>query len=148
MGATTETVAEDVAEDVADARATTPAVADIHGRQGDVYSADCPCRGLLDVVANKWAALAIGALEGGALRFGELQRRLAGVSPKVLTSTLRRLEGAGLVDREVLPEVPLHVEYSLTPDGLSVLGPVAALRTWAEAHYELATRPTGGSRVQ
>lgn len=103
--------------------------------RGDVYSAECPCRDLLDVVANKWAALVIGALAEGPQRFGVLQKRLQGVSPKVLTSTLRRLEGFGLIDREVFPSVPLHVEYSLTEAGQSALGPVFALREWAESHY-------------
>jgi DNA-binding HxlR family transcriptional regulator len=107
--------------------------------RGDVYSAECPCRDLLDAVANKWAALAIGALEEGPLRFGALQRQLQGVSPKVLTATLRRLESFDLVDREVIPAVPLHVEYSLTEAGRTALGPVFALRDWAESHYDLAT---------
>ena len=106
--------------------------------RGDVYSADCPCRDLLDVVANKWSALAIGALADGPVRFGALQRQLEGVSPKVLTATLRRLEGFGLVHREVIPAVPLHVEYTLTNAGLSALEPVFALREWAESNYQLA----------
>src|SRR5580704_4544502 len=61
----------------------------------DVYAAQCPCRAMLDLLANKWSALAIGAMEKGPRRFGELQRCLQGVSPKVLTRTLRRLEEAG-----------------------------------------------------
>ncbi|GAA4194523.1 hypothetical protein GCM10022288_30120 [Gryllotalpicola kribbensis] len=112
--------------------------------RGDVYSADCPCRDLLDVVANKWAALAIGALADGPVRFGELQRRLAGVSPKVLTATLRRLEAFGLIDRTVLPAVPLHVECELTDVGYSALGPVFALRQWADSHYEHARTVAAG----
>ena len=106
--------------------------------RGDVYSAECPCRDLLDVIANKWAALVIGALADGSVRFGALQRQLKGVSPKVLTSTLRRLEEFGLVDREVVPAVPLHVEYSLTETGRSAVEPVFALREWAESRYEFA----------
>lgn len=80
-----------------------------------MYSSQCPCRDLLDVVANKWSALAIGALAEGPLRFGELQRRLQGISPKVLTATLRRLEDHGLVHREVIPEVPSS--RGVLPDG-------------------------------
>lgn len=103
--------------------------------RGDVYSAECPCRDLLDVLANKWAALAIGALDAGTLRFGQIQRQLEGVSPKVLTATLRRLEDFGLVHREVIPAVPLHVEYSLTEVGRSAVEPVFLMRDWAESHY-------------
>ncbi len=120
------------------ARSTASGTADRGRTHGDVYSADCPCRDLLDVVANKWAALAIGALAEGTLRFGELQRRLQGVSPKVLTATLRRLEDFGLVHREVIPAVPLHVEYSLTEAGRSAVDPVFMLRDWAESRYALA----------
>lgn len=115
--------------------------------RGDVYSAECPCRDLLDVVANKWAALVIGALAEGPRRFGALQKQLGGISPKVLTSTLRRLEGFGLIDREVFPSVPLHVEYSLTDEGRSALGPVFALREWAESHYAHAASHATQSRT-
>ncbi|MEV8328565.1 MULTISPECIES: helix-turn-helix domain-containing protein [unclassified Kitasatospora] len=109
--------------------------------QHDVYAAQCPCRILLDLLANKWAALAIGALEDGPQRFGELQRRLQGVSPKVLTQTLRRLEDFGILDRTVYPVVPLHVEYSLTRLGQSAAVPLNALRSWVEENIDQAFRP-------
>jgi DNA-binding HxlR family transcriptional regulator len=105
----------------------------------DVYALQCPCRDVLDLLANKWAALAIGALEDGPLRFGELQRRLQGISPKVLTQTLRRLEESGFLHREVYPAVPLHVEYSLTDLGHGVSEPLAALRTWVETNLDQLT---------
>jgi len=105
------------------------------GVVGDVYSAACPCRALLDVVANKWAALVIGALADGPVRFGALQRRLDGVSAKVLTATLRRLERFGLIDRTVVPAVPLHVEYALTEIGQTAVAPVFALRRWADSQH-------------
>ncbi|MFJ1706624.1 winged helix-turn-helix transcriptional regulator [Kitasatospora sp. NPDC088346] len=107
----------------------------------DVYAAQCPCRALLDLLANKWSALAIGALEGGPQRFGELQRRLQGVSPKVLTQTLRRLEDFGILDRTVYPAVPLHVEYALTSLGQSAAIPLNALRSWVEENIDHAHRP-------
>lgn len=106
----------------------------------DVYASQCPCRALLDLLANKWSALAIGALEDGPRRFGELQRHLQGVSPKVLTQTLRRLEEFGLVDRTVYPVVPLHVEYSLTELGRSAAVPLRMLRSWVEANIDDAAR--------
>jgi DNA-binding HxlR family transcriptional regulator len=114
---------------------------------GDVYSAACPCRALLDVVANKWAALVIGALADGPVRFGVLQRRLEGVSAKVLTATLRRLETSGLVDRTVIPAVPLHVEYSLTEVGRTAVAPVFALRQWADSHHAHALAHAAGPAV-
>lgn len=102
----------------------------------DVYAARCPCRDVLDLLANKWTALIIGALHSGPQRFGALQRRLEGISPKVLTSSLRRLTDAGFVSRTVYPAVPLHVEYALTELGHSVTGPLGALRTWVEEHMD------------
>jgi len=102
----------------------------------DVYEAQCPCRAMLDLLASKWSALAIGALEDGPLRFGELLRRLEGVSPKVLTRTLRRLEECGILHRVVYPSVPLHVEYSLTELGESAAVPLAAVRSWVERNID------------
>ncbi|GLY15173.1 helix-turn-helix transcriptional regulator [Kineosporia rhizophila] len=113
----------------------------LHGPH-DVFNPDCPCRDLLDLIANKWSALVIGALEPGPMRFGELRSRLNGVSSKVLTATLRRLEEAALIDREVFAEVPPRVEYTLTDLGHSAAVPLAALRTWAEGalDHELSRR--------
>lgn len=110
--------------------ATTPRA--VTGDRDDSYSAACPCRSMLDLLANKWSALAIGALEGGALRFGELKRALPGVSPKVLSATLKRLEDAGLLHREAFAEVPVRVEYSLTELGTSAAVPLGHLRSWVE----------------
>jgi len=102
----------------------------------DVYAAACPCRDMLDLLANKWSALVLGALENGPQRFGAVRSRLEGVSPKVLTQTLRRLEERGLISRQIFPEVPLRVEYSLTPLGADACVPLAHLRTWVEANID------------
>ena len=102
--------------------------------RNDVYAAACPCREMLDVLANKWSALAIGLLEDGPRRFGELKRELQGISPKVLSSTMKKLEDADLVHREVFAEVPPRVEYSLTPLGESAAAPLAMLRDWVDAN--------------
>src|SRR5882757_5499706 len=81
--------------------------------RSDVYAAMCPCRDMLDLLANKWSALAIGALEDGPVRFGELKRTLEGISPKVLSRTLKRLEDHAILTRTVYAEVPPRVEYAL-----------------------------------
>jgi DNA-binding HxlR family transcriptional regulator len=103
----------------------------------DVYAALCPCRDVLEVLAAKWSALAIGVLEAGPERFSVLQQRLEGVSPKVLTRTLRRLEEYGFVTRTVFPTVPAKVEYELTDLGRGAARPLAHLRDWVEAHVDL-----------
>ncbi len=100
--------------------------------RNDVYAAMCPCRDMLDLLANKWSALVIGALEGGPQRFGRIKQRLEGVSPKVLSQSLKRLEEHGLLTRTVYAEVPARVEYELTPLGRSAAAPLAHLRDWVE----------------
>ena len=75
-------------------------------------------------------------LEDGPQRFGVIQRRLEGVTPKVLTATLKRLESSRLIDRTVFAAVPPHVEYSLTSLGETLVSPLAALRAWAEEHLD------------
>lgn len=102
--------------------------------RNDVYAAMCPCRDMLDLLANKWSALIIGALEDGPQRFGQLKARLEGVSPKVLSQTLKRLEDAALITRTVYAEVPARVDYALTDLGRSASGPLGGLRSWVEAN--------------
>ncbi|MAQ17634.1 MAG: transcriptional regulator [Sandaracinus sp.] len=101
-------------------------------RDFDAYLARCPSRLLLDRISNKWVVLVLCALDEGPLRHSELARRLAGVSQKMLTQTLRTLERDGLVDRTVTPSVPVRVDYELTVLGRSLLGPVQAFKLWAE----------------
>jgi len=103
-------------------------------RRGDVLDADCPSRQVLDRIADKWTALIIRVLADGTHRFGQLQRRVGGISQKMLTQTLRELERDGLVERTVHPVVPPHVEYRLTPLGRSLRQPLDAICAWAEAH--------------
>ncbi|MEM1331952.1 MAG: helix-turn-helix domain-containing protein, partial [Actinomycetota bacterium] len=98
-------------------------------------SAECPCRDILDLVASKWSALIIGKLEEEPHRFGRLRRAIPGITQKMLTQTLRRLEHDGLVHREVLAQMrPPQVEYSLTDLGRTVTEPLAAMREWTEQH--------------
>jgi DNA-binding HxlR family transcriptional regulator len=83
----------------------------------DAYLATCPSRQLLSALADKWVALVLNALRDGTLRHAELARRIAGVSQKMLTQTLRSLERDGLVARAVTPAVPVRVDYELTALG-------------------------------
>ncbi|GAB4529029.1 MAG: helix-turn-helix domain-containing protein [Anaerolineae bacterium] len=103
---------------------------------GNVYSGNCPARQVLDRISDKWTALIIGVLEEGTMRFSDIQRRIGGISQKMLTQTLRQLERDGLVTRTVYAEVPPRVEYTLTPLGASLTEALATLRYWAEANIE------------
>ncbi|MFI9306940.1 winged helix-turn-helix transcriptional regulator [Streptomyces triculaminicus] len=102
----------------------------------DAYLAECPARQLLDRIADKWVSLVVNALADGPRRYTELQRRLASVSQKMLTQTLRHLERDGLVSRTVIPAVPVRVAYELTPLGRSLLPVMRAIKDWAEEHMD------------
>ena len=106
----------------------------------DAFLRICPSRGLLERLGEKWAMLAVVALKEDAMRFGQLMRRLEGVSQKMLTQTLRRLERDGMVRRQVFDEMPLRVEYSLTQRGLDVVPLVESLKAWAEANLHAVER--------
>ncbi|MGK5557009.1 winged helix-turn-helix transcriptional regulator [Actinomadura kijaniata] len=101
----------------------------------DAFAVSCPSRRLLDTIGNKWASLVIVALGlEGPMRFSALSARIAGVSQKMLTQTLRNLERDGLLTRTVTPSVPVRVDYGLTPLGLSLVETISHLKEWAEAH--------------
>ncbi|WP_019073405.1 winged helix-turn-helix transcriptional regulator [Streptomyces hokutonensis] len=101
----------------------------------DIFLRDCPTRAVLELIAGKWTMLVLVALEDArTMRFAELRRRLDGVTPKVLTGTLRALEREGLLIRTVYPTVPPRVEYRLTELGQEVGGLVQGITVWAQAN--------------
>ncbi|GLZ29422.1 transcriptional regulator [Lentzea sp. NBRC 105346] len=114
----------------------------------DAYLRHCASRTVLETVANKWAVLLVGTLSHGTLRFGELRRRLDGITQKSLTQSLRVLERDGMVVRTVYPTIPPRVEYSLSPLGHSVADLMAGIRSWSEQHLLeiLAAREAYDSR--
>jgi DNA-binding HxlR family transcriptional regulator len=131
----------------------------------DAFLAGCPSRKLLDRLSDKWVTLVVAALgsdgshqvesgcagEPRAMRYSELSRRLAGISQKMLTQTLRSLERDGLISRSVTPTVPVTVSYELTDLGLSLHGLMRDLKAWAQdnmdevlAHREKYDQQTSG----
>jgi DNA-binding HxlR family transcriptional regulator len=102
----------------------------------NAFVAECPTRQLLDALSDKWVTLVLVALTDGPLRYNALARRIAGVSQKMLTQTLRTLERNGIVDRTVTLAVPVRVDYALTPLGHSLLPLVAEIKAWAETHMD------------
>jgi DNA-binding HxlR family transcriptional regulator len=115
----------------------------------DAFLASCPSRQLLGRISDKWVALVLAALgsdgphpgedrvgEPRSMRYSELSRRLAGVSQKMLTQTLRSLERDGLLTRAVTPTVPVTVAYELTDLGFSLHDVMRGIKRWAEAHMD------------
>ncbi|MGW3353333.1 winged helix-turn-helix transcriptional regulator [Nonomuraea rubra] len=98
-----------------------------------VFRSDCASRPILDQIADKWSMMVMAVL-AEPRRFNEIKRRLEGVTQRVLTQTLRRLERNGMIERRVLPTSPVGVEYSLTPLGESLREPFGHLYDWTVAN--------------
>ncbi|MFE0756362.1 winged helix-turn-helix transcriptional regulator [Inquilinus sp. NPDC058860] len=95
------------------------------------------CRAVADILArvgDKWTVMVVGALSAGPMRYNAIQRRIGGISQRMLTLTLKALEQDGLVTRTVYPVIPPRVDYELTDLGRSLLGPITILFDWAKIH--------------
>jgi len=90
----------------------------------------CPVHKTLEVIGKRWTALIVRDLVGGRMRFTELQRSLAGITPKMLCQRLRELEDWGIIKREVYPDVPVRVEYSLTAMGQDLRPIIDSMAAW------------------
>jgi DNA-binding HxlR family transcriptional regulator len=102
----------------------------------DIYESLCPTRLVLDRLADKWALLILDRLQKEPVRFNQLKRDIKGISQKVLSQTLKKLERDGLVSRTIFPTVPVTVEYALTQLGDSLTDTVSALAHWAEHNMD------------
>lgn len=99
----------------------------------------CPIRNVISRFGDKWSMLVLFMLhrsETGILRFNEIRRLMTDCSQKMLSQTLKNLEQSHLVHREVYPEVPPRVEYSLTETGKSLMPAIIALIEWGQAHFK------------
>ena len=98
----------------------------------------CPIRNVISRFGDKWSMLVLFMLhrsETGILRFNEIRRLMTDCSQKMLSQTLKNLEQSHLVHREVYPEVPPRVEYSLTDTGKSLMPAIMALIVWGKEHF-------------
>jgi DNA-binding HxlR family transcriptional regulator len=91
----------------------------------------CSIEDTLNVIGGKWSFLVLRELFGSKKRFGELQKKIKGVSPKALTDTVRHLEEQGVLERHAFPTVPVTVEYSLTPKGQDLHQILKEMKLWA-----------------
>ena len=99
----------------------------------------CPIRQVISRFGDKWSMLVLFMLnrsETGVLRFNEIRRLMTDCSQKMLSATLKNLEQSHLVHREVYPEVPPRVEYSLTETGRSLMPAIIALIDWGKEHFD------------
>ncbi|WP_067503955.1 helix-turn-helix domain-containing protein [Actinoplanes sp. TFC3] len=108
-----------------------------HAVTGDVFNPACPTRDLLDRIGDKWTSMLVKVLAEAHPQergFAVLRRAMPGISHKMLSQTLRNLAQDGLLTRRVEPATPPRTYYALTPLGLSLDAPLAAVRAWAEAN--------------
>ena len=99
----------------------------------------CPIRQVVSRFGDKWSMLVLYMLhtsETGVLRFNEIRHLMTDCSQKMLSQTLKNLEQSHLVHREVYPEVPPRVEYSLTGTGRSLMPAIIALIDWGKEHFD------------
>lgn len=94
----------------------------------------CPVETTLMLISDRWKVLIIRDLLGGTKRFGELKKSVGGISQKVLTANLRKMEADGLLTREIFPEVPPRVEYTLTETGCSLKPILDSMVIWGEEY--------------
>lgn len=103
---------------------------------------ECPSRRFIELIGDKWALLVLHALANGSRRNGELMNEIQGISQKMLTQTIRRLEINGLVARHDFKTIPPKVEYSLTEFGSSFKDVLNTLDDWLDLHIpELVALP-------
>lgn len=98
------------------------------------YESDCPARMGVDIFGNSWLPVIVYMLREGPMRPGELRAAIGGISQKMLTQTLRRMEQMTLVRRHRYAEAPPRVEYELTAAGRDLLIPIYALGDWVDKH--------------
>ncbi|EFI50409.1 helix-turn-helix domain-containing protein [Afipia sp. 1NLS2] len=96
--------------------------------------AGCAVEVTLGLIDGKWKGVILFHLQEGLLRFGELRRKMPGITQRMLTKQLRALEEDGLITRTVYPEVPPRVEYALSQTGQRLRPVIDALRAWGIEH--------------
>lgn len=107
---------------------------------------DDPCGMSLaiDVVGGKWKLHLMWVLADGPQRFSHIRRFLTGVSEKVLAENLRQLEASGVIHREIYPEIPPRVEYSLTHLGQDLAIALRPLEEWGDRNRAELAHNIGG----
>jgi DNA-binding HxlR family transcriptional regulator len=97
---------------------------------------ECPVATTVQLIGSKWKLLILRNLLARPYRFNELRRTIPGISQKVLTDSLRSMEEDGIIIRTVFPEVPPHVEYSLSELGETMRPIIEAMQAWGAGYKE------------
>ena len=103
-------------------------------RKEHLLGEDCPVLQVINIVGDKWTLPVLYILKDDTKRYSQLQKDIPGISKKMLTQTLRKLESDNIINRKVYPVVPPKTEYSLTLFGNKLIEPLGVLAEWALAH--------------
>ena len=98
----------------------------------NIQKAYCAVDYAFQRIGGKYKGRILWVLRDGLLRYGELNRAIVGITPKMLTQTLKELEADELITRKVYAEVPPKVEYSLTETGKELIPFISQMRSWGE----------------
>ena len=109
-------------------------------RRNFAHRPGCAVEATLDLIDGKWKGVILFHLQAGTQRFGELRRRMPGITQRMLTKQLRALEEDKLVIRKVYAEVPPRVEYRLSETGESLRPVIDTLKAWGEFYQERLSR--------
>jgi DNA-binding HxlR family transcriptional regulator len=113
-----------------------------------VKDSECPVSCCAEIISGKWTLLVIRDLADGSRRFCELERSLAGISPRTLSLRLRALEQQGVVDRHTYPEVPPRVEYGLTEKGRALVPLIEDMRAYGRRWLLEDKRAARGAKAE
>ncbi len=94
---------------------------------------ECPVSRCMSVIGGKWKIIILYALQNGTNRFGMLQKSINTISKQMLTTQLRELEKDSIITREIFPEIPPRVEYTITPLGKTLFPIIEAMDTWGRS---------------
>jgi DNA-binding HxlR family transcriptional regulator len=110
-------------------------------------SPGCSVEATVSLIDGKWKCVILFHLLNGTLRFNEIRRQVPDITQRMLTNQLREMEADGLIVREVYPQVPPKVEYSLSPLGRSMEPVLIALKIWGDANINLFAQPDSSDAI-
>lgn len=105
-------------------------------RNGETFDATCPSRRLLSHLTSRWGTLTLITLIDGTHRFGELKRKMGGITDRMLIKTLQELESESLIHKMVYPAIPPRTEYTLTAPGREAAEHIEKLTDWISNHID------------
>lgn len=110
--------------------------------EGETHAPACPYfHRAVELIGRRWTGAIIQVMLGGATRFNELAQAIPGISDRMLSERLKELEAEGLVERTVVPETPVRIEYHLCEKGRALADVAAAISAWGHEWIKIEDLP-------